>query len=275
MRGSFLLPLIALLRHLSTVASNDKRIFGGQEVNIEKYPFYAFILRFNRTNLAYCGGSIVAPKWIMTIDHCLERTNAEAYVFVGMDEFVISRSYDERPDIVDRAYEKVEETLIDDETKIALIMLKKPLEYSSRIGQIALPSSKEESYSEFETIGSGLTEIGLTHRLKVVKMTDINTPKCVKIYEEMFGKGTWAKASSTTICAEKKHGEGPCRGDSGGPLLAKRSDGSRVIIGVTLSGNTAKGTDFHLGIHCVDAPDLVNFYARVAALEIIGPRINS
>lgn len=56
------------------VRSQDvsNRIFGGEMVNQNEFPFIAS-LRYIRSAKHFCGGSIITENWILTAAHCIEK----------------------------------------------------------------------------------------------------------------------------------------------------------------------------------------------------------
>lgn len=56
------------------------KIVGGQTVSINNYPYQAQVMR---NGGFICGGSIVAPKYILSAAHCLKVTTASYTIRVG------------------------------------------------------------------------------------------------------------------------------------------------------------------------------------------------
>lgn len=53
----------------NNVTEFDDRIVGGEDVDISTCGWQ---ISFQSENLHFCGGSIIAPKWILTAAHCVE-----------------------------------------------------------------------------------------------------------------------------------------------------------------------------------------------------------
>uniref|UniRef100_A0A8C0JEN8 Peptidase S1 domain-containing protein n=1 Tax=Chelonoidis abingdonii TaxID=106734 RepID=A0A8C0JEN8_CHEAB len=54
-------------------AGPGHRIIGGRECRIGSRPYQVALLRNGRI---YCGGSLIAPKWVLTAAHCSRRINS-------------------------------------------------------------------------------------------------------------------------------------------------------------------------------------------------------
>uniref|UniRef100_A0A8C0QS26 Peptidase S1 domain-containing protein n=1 Tax=Chelonoidis abingdonii TaxID=106734 RepID=A0A8C0QS26_CHEAB len=68
-----LTPSLAWSTGLSPLHTQGHRIIGGRECRIGSRPYQVALLRNGRI---YCGGSLIAPKWVLTAAHCSRRINS-------------------------------------------------------------------------------------------------------------------------------------------------------------------------------------------------------
>lgn len=205
-----------LLAALAAVAqSTSQRIVGGVLAEINSVP-YQVALQPRKAKVTIpliCGGSIISETAILTAAHCL-KDSVKAYVAIGAynltdDEdgvykaWVNASDYRVHPDF-NYAYAY---------NDIAMLLLRRPVEFSERIRAVALPTTDESYVDEIGTIsgyGNTCDDCSASLLLKVAQNKVLQKEVCSKIF------GTVALPTATQICvstAETK--SGICRGDSG------------------------------------------------------------
>lgn len=56
------------------IANKQKRIVGGQETEVNQYPWMALLTYSNRF---YCGASLISDRYVMTAAHCVSGFNKD------------------------------------------------------------------------------------------------------------------------------------------------------------------------------------------------------
>lgn len=206
-------------------SAKNERVVGGVDVDIWQYPYFAQVLG-PRGVLG--GGSIIAKRWIVTAAH-LERANPVVAVLVGSGERGTGYRY-EVDMIKHEAYIGKEGGWKHD---IALLRLQTPLQFNQNIKNIRMAgrTSRADRASVVEVIGFGKTESGRTSRtLKMARLRMMNSAVCAKHAEPGFSpKGQY--------CAENfRERRDSCSGDSGGPLITRKTPTDHVLVGVVSYG---------------------------------------
>jgi secreted trypsin-like serine protease len=229
------------------VASGDDRkaIVGGSNTTIEEHPWQVSLQQGGGHT---CGGSIVAPRWIVTAQHCVEGASArDLSVVAGATR--LSRATEGQTRRVARIVRFPGYSTPELGRDVALLELSSPLVFGTRIASVALPvaSDRADEAGVVATVsGWGTTTAGgaaTPDTLKAVDVPVVGFAQAQRIY---------GGALTTDQLAAGRAGRDSCQGDSGGPLTAPASRG-RVLIGVVSWG---------YGCGDADAPGL---YARVTA----------
>ncbi|KAM4695151.1 plasminogen [Discoglossus pictus] len=202
------------------------RIVGGCEANPFSWPWQISL----RTSFDFhfCGGTLIAPEWVLTAAHCLERSSKpSAYkVVLGIHKEKGSESSKQVRDV---------EKLIKEPGKadIALLKLKSPVLITDEVLPACLPPhnyvvpDRSECYVTGwgETQGTGKEGVLKEAGFPVIENKICNSPAYLN-----------GKVSNLELCAGNIHGGvDSCQGDSGGPLSC--FDGEKYIIqGVTSWG---------------------------------------
>ncbi|XP_065368311.1 trypsin beta [Calliphora vicina] len=207
----------------SAVDSNKGRIVGGVETSIERHPYQVSVRLLSFKLLHICGGSIYAPRVVITAAHCIKgRYASHIWIMAGKSSII-----DQEPAhkvtklIYNPGYNK--KAHLND---VGLIILSEELVYSSAIQPISLALHKP-------TVGSTATVTGwgkdnedaefLENNLQAVELQIVDPDYCNMQYS--------AKSLTITeemVCAGvEDFSKDSCQGDSGGPLTI---DGELVGI---------------------------------------------
>lgn len=230
---------------MARVPIPDNRIVGGEDANIEDFPYQISMVYFGSHR---CGGSIVSPTFAITAAHCTIGTiAAQTQIRAGSSlrlsggTLVQVASFTNHPQYNDN-------TLSFD---LAVFTLASPLEFSELIQPIGLPSLNQAVAGGTEATISGwgsLSEGGPSpNQLQVVRVPVVENSVCHTLYSVQG----WA-IEDNMLCAGNIElgGQDACQGDSGGPLVA-----DNVLAGAV-----------SWGLGCA-RPNFPGVYARVAFMR--------
>lgn len=247
-----LLASLALAGSAAASPGATASIVGGTAALSEEWPWAAFILAADKKGEGFsCSGTVISPNLVLTAGHCVEdietgrKTPAPQYV-------VVTGSTDIR-DAALRQVSQVSRTIINPEFNrfkvhgdAGLLVLKTP----TTAPAIALAGPTDAALLAPNT-PTWIAGWGLSGTLRKLKRTPVLRRGPTFVQERVYCRNHVRAYYpffnySSQLCTITPPGFsiGTCHGDSGGPALAFREDGTPVQIGITSLG--AANCDTHL-----------------------------
>jgi secreted trypsin-like serine protease len=239
----------------ASVSPRSPMIVGGTAVPNGKYPFMAYLKLYrNGKRSGFCGGSLIDQDSVLTAAHCLKNTTGAVVVIGRTDlrnknrgqEIGASRPFI-HPHYNGSGYDA------------GVLKLKRAVK---GIKPIKLATARQ---NDLEKPGHILTASGWGVRKQRIVRPDI-LPKhmrevSIPVVSDSRAKRAYQSQGlkylpSLQVAASKK-GNGPCFGDSGGPLF---DSGSRTQVGITSHVAGGCGTARYPVVYTeVNNPNIRNF----------------
>ncbi|CAG9785716.1 unnamed protein product [Diatraea saccharalis] len=232
------------------VDTNGDKIFGGQITELDEFPWMALLgYRKSDGRRTYqCGGVLINHRYVLTAAHCITgavETEVGTLVTVRLGEYDTQSEIDcsdgvcaDPPQEIavhrtfpHQGYADRNKNKKDD---IGIVRLAKRARYTYYVKPICLPDLNTRVGPGFDVYvaGWGKTLKGSSSPVKLKLVLPIfDKNECVNKYRTLG-----ANLIERQICAGGTFAEDACRGDSGGPLMMKRPEGTWVSVGVVSFG---------------------------------------
>ncbi len=241
---AMLLASIAMSAPAQADAGAHASIFGGSTAASEEWPWAAFILALDRQGEGFsCTGTVVAPTLVLTAGHCVEdiltgeRTPASRYAVVTGSRDVRDSSLRQVSKVL-RAMPYPGFNRFKLHGDAGLLELATPTSAPPLALATAADLPLLEAGMPTWIAGWGLNDHGAKPKQSPV-LRRAATYVQRRTYCRNHGRAYYPFFNaSLQLCTTTPPGFsiGTCHGDSGGPALGYRSDGTPVQIGITSLG---------------------------------------
>lgn len=225
------------------------RIFGGSDATLQDNPWQvALVLTAvsSNANAQFCGGSVVAARWVITAAHCVDAGTKASQIAVLVGTASLE-SGGKRVDVEDHGIFLHEHwNFSTHENDIALIKVTDDLP-GQPIGPWALPAPENENRDVRITGWGALSWQNSPPMSILLQGADTQVVSLVKCNASDSYDGALYK---TMLCIGKYNSgqKDTCDRDSGGPATTE-VDGKRELIGITSWGPPKCGTPKMPGIY--------------------------
>ncbi|XP_029425672.1 serine protease 27 isoform X2 [Nannospalax galili] len=201
------------------------RMVGGDDALEGEWPWQVSI---QHDGVHFCGGSLIAPKWVLTAAHCFSNTSDLTIYRVLLGALQLLQP---GPHAVYIPVKRVESNPLykgmASSADVALVELQAPVTFTSHILPVCLPDPslifKPGMNCWVTGWGSPSEQDRLPNPriLQKLAVPIIDTPKCNLLYSKDAESGFQLKTiKDDMLCAGFVEGKkDACKGDSGGPLV--------------------------------------------------------
>ncbi|XP_049866162.1 transmembrane protease serine 9 [Pectinophora gossypiella] len=204
------------------------RIIGGRPAPPGKWPWQVAVL--NRFKEAFCGGTLINLRWVVTAAHCVRR---RLYVRLGEHDLLLKN----RGEVEMRVIEAVVHPRYDPDTVVNdVALLRLPLEARPQLGHgiacLPRPDSVLPPHSPCVILGWGKKRASDIHGTRILHEAQVST-----IQQGTCRRSYWQYAITDDMVCAGRGRRDSCAGDSGGPLLCRGSDMKYYLQGITSFGD--------------------------------------
>ncbi|GAA5530669.1 DUF1986 domain-containing protein [Herpetosiphon gulosus] len=210
------------------------KIVGGSAATAGEFPWQA---RIARNGSLHCGGSLIAPQWVLTAAHCVQGFSVSSLSVVMGDHNWTSNEGTEQSRTIAQAVVHPSYSSSTYDNDIALLKLSSAVTLNSRVAVIPFATSADSALYNAGVMSTvtgwgALTEGGSSPSvLYKVQVPVVSTATC------NASNAYNGQITGNMVCAGyAAGGKDSCQGDSGGPFVAQ-SSGSWKLSGVVSWGD--------------------------------------
>jgi hypothetical protein len=218
-------------------------VIGGHNATVAQYPSLAFIEGAVATAGYACTGTVVAPRVVLTAGHCVE--DIESSSITQPEQIAVATGVSNLTKISKAQVTRVSQVVAFpgfDPAKLqgdaGLLILKTPV----KAPPIALAGPEDaalyEAGDQLTIAGWGIDDRGTGHAPNQLQSANVPVEEAARCKNgtKRFYPFFDPTRQVCALDAPKFHIT-TCHGDSGGPAIATRPDGSPVEIGITSLGD--------------------------------------
>ncbi|XP_041976469.1 chymotrypsinogen 2 [Aricia agestis] len=204
------------------------KIIGGRQAPPGKWTWQVAVL--NRYKEAFCGGTLIALRWVVTAAHCVRR---RLYVRLGEHDLLV-RGHGE---VEMRVAHVVIHPMYDPDTvvnDVALLRLPAPARPDLGHGVACLPQPHEllPPHTSCVILGWGKKRPTDVHGTRILHEAQVST-----IQQAVCRRSYWQYSITDDMVCAGRGRRDSCAGDSGGPLLCRDRNYRYYLQGITSFGD--------------------------------------
>uniref|UniRef100_A0A8C6S985 pancreatic elastase n=1 Tax=Neogobius melanostomus TaxID=47308 RepID=A0A8C6S985_9GOBI len=208
----------------------NERVVGGEDAKPNSWP-WQISLQYRSGSGYYhtCGGSLIAPRWVMTAAHCVDRRDMTYRVVIGEHDLRMTSGHEQIKPVVNiHIHDRWNKFNVADGFDIALLELSSAATVNSYAQLASLPPNGQilphNNLCYVTGWGSTYTGGSLPNILQQAVLPLVGHRECT-------APDWWSSTVKDTMVCGGGGDKAGCNGDSGGPLNCM-VNGKYVVHGI-------------------------------------------